>query len=713
MPRKKKPFLNKKEASTFHVVRRSQRDVGGYFDEDGNPLDVPEDFLLVPTPDTQRRLQLEREEQQQRLQQVQPETHETKTHGNQIQNLNQIQNQNQNQNENENQNENQNQNQNETSFSNRTDLEKAKQDLDRAGLLNEYDYEKHMAPITGTGVYLTSEESVGFNSKKKSQRMSHLTHARNTTILLAEEDDDIASNTINNNNNNTIREVDRQLEGIELTADCMQDDIAEALFGEYQDGDFEELLDDFCVTANMEPHLADESEDFHQKYDTTNDNNNTTDSNLLDFDFDAHIAKLIQKAKESENGGKPFMPEQGHEWWNKSKQEFQNLRPLHRVNEEEFDEDDEDEKDEEDSWDAEFGHDNNNKNHHHHTDYDSVTPSLLDSMEAPGVVAKLDPDQEKALCDKFMETLAEYDSDEVGDLDNECEHIRGTKEFQDEQLSQTLTQYLQDQKDDTFMEGTAHLPQYKRTGGSGFSTLVGTRMVRHQGQPNKTTHPQQQQDDDHDGEQENEQNDDAEEPPPPTIQHILAEADQILANPEMDLPPEEVLIDGKSYFTLSKRNPWDCESILSTYSNLDNNPSVIGRSKHSRRKRRSKNNHQKDDDHLNSNHATQQQQQTTQIILSQKSGLPLEGTKQQQYQQQQYQDDISEYDTFASVNKGQARNKRETKEEKKARKQLVKQERMISRIEKKMMKEAFQEQFEKRSAPMNDDVQGQSVFRYS
>jgi hypothetical protein len=31
-------------------------------------------------------------------------------------------------------------------------------------------------------------------------------------------------------------------------------------------------------------------------------------------------------------------------------------------------------------------------------------------------------------------------------------------------------------------------------------------------------------------------------------------------------PPEEVFIDGKSYFSVTSRNSWDCESMLSTYS---------------------------------------------------------------------------------------------------------------------------------------------------
>ena len=70
---------------------------------------------------------------------------------------------------------------------------------------------------------------------------------------------------------------------------------------------------------------------------------------------------------------------------------------------------------------------------------------------------------------------------------------------------------------------------------------------------------------------------DADDPPP--IAEVLALADLALADtPEIEPPPEDVIIDGRSYFSLSRRDPWDCESVLTTYSNLDNNPAVVGRS---------------------------------------------------------------------------------------------------------------------------------------
>ena len=148
---------------------------------------------------------------------------------------------------------------------------------------------------------------------------------------------------------------------------------------------------------------------------------------------------------------------------------------------------------------------------------------------------------------------------------------------------------------------------------------------------------------------------------------------------------------------MKSSNPWDCESILSTYSNLDNNPAVIdGTSRRRRRKKKS----QKQQQDI-------PEEEPVQILLSDKTGLPLGVLPERN---KGFDDDGL---TFASsVNKGVARKKGETKEEKRARKNLVKEEKKISRIEKKMMREAIQDEFSKRATP-TDDVAGKSVFRYT
>merc|ERR1712170_35134 len=124
-----------------------------------------------------------------------------------------------------------------------------------------------------------------------------------------------------------------------------------------------------------------------------------------------------------------------------------------------------------------------------------------------------------------------------------------------------LDQFLQDKKDKNFIIGTRHTE--KKCGG-GSKVFLNNKLVPFNAIDKVDVEVEETED----------------------VQEVLKEAEEVLANPEMDLPPEEVLIDGKSYFTMKERNPWDCESILSTYSNLDNNPAVVGRSGRRRRKKK-------------------------------------------------------------------------------------------------------------------------------
>jgi protein LTV1 len=183
------------------------------------------------------------------------------------------------------------------------------------------------------------------------------------------------------------------------------------------------------------------------------------------------------------------------------------------------------------------------------------------------------------------------------------------------------------------------------------------------------------------------------------MEEIIADADLILSDPLEAPPTEEVFIDGKSYFSEKSRNPWDCESILSTYSNMDNNPVTIGKDGRRRRKKGTKNDiiHQS---------AIYEEEPAMQILLSDKTGLPL-GVLPTRGQGQ------DGADTFVSVNKGEARKKEESVEEKKMRKLNVKKEREMARIQKKMMKQAFSDEFSKRATEvLNDDVGGKTVFRF-
>lgn len=518
---KSKRFIDKKNASTYHLLHRSQRDVGEgqtiLWPSTGNNLATDEKVLHMPPSST---------------------------------------------------------------------MTEWKTKMTQVGLVDDYNYEKHMKPITGSGDFFGGD---GHRQDALRDPRSH---------VLEEE----------------VQEVSRQLESIALTPDFMDDDIALALFGDFDEGSFEEILDDFCLTAAQEPEGGDEEE--------------------TGFDFESHVQALMEKARLAELGAAGVNTNDHH--WGRNDAAFFSKGKALRTN---LDLDDDDESGNFDNDFGDFG------------EHDEVKC---------GVVAKLNPEEEKALCDKFELTLAEYDSDDVGELFNEMEDIGGDRELEgDQALEAALNEYLEEKEDEILFAGTVHLPDYRRS--CGFHTL----------------------------EVKDQQADD--------IKEVIQEATEFLASPPVDLPPEEILIDGVSYYSQKHRNPWDCESILSTYSNLDNNPAVI---ENSRRKGKKK------------NRVVPQvpvpEEPVKQILLSKKTGLPLGVLSSR------YGGSADDFDTIASVNKGEKRSKEESIEDKKLRKAIVKQERHLGRIQKKMMKEAFQEEFTKRSGDIiGNDVAGMSVFRYS
>lgn len=541
MGKSKKKFIDKKNASTYHLLHRSQRDVDN--DEGGGGM------VLWPAPDNLKA------------------TNEKVLHGG--------------------------------TTTSSTTMSNIKQQL--GGLVDDYDYEQHLKPITGSGILLDS-----------SGKLTSQTERDPRAPVLQEND---------------VQEVSRQLESIALTPDCMDTDVAQALFGEFEEGDFEEILDDFCLTAAEEPPEQEEQE----------------------FDYDAHIRNLMERAKKQTRGEYDGVLVEEHEAGRKDYSFFAKAKPLGAHRDDDDDDDDES---------GEFYNDD-----------------LLG--DAPGIVSAFSPEEEKALCDKFEQTLAEYDSDEVGDLDDECEEIRGDRPLEGDVLLETaMDEFLEEKKDEIFMEGTRHLAEKRRTGGSSFAALVGKQLVHASDLNDNTEHLAVHEE--------------------ALLEEQLQDANETLASPIMEPPPEEVLIDGKSYFSERTRNPWDCESILSTYSNLDNNPVTID----SKRRRKKKKQQQV------SPVESLPEEEPAHIKLSSKTGLPIRYTKEE--------DDYDEEDdTMVSRNRGEARNKKETKEEKKARKLAVKKEREIARIQKKMMKEAFKDEFALRSEDATDEMGGKSVFRYS
>ena len=178
----------------------------------------------------------------------------------------------------------------------------------------------------------------------------------------------------------------------------------------------------------------------------------------------------------------------------------------------------------------------------------------------------------------------------------------------------------------------------------------------------------------------------------------LVTAMETLATGSRKPPEEDVLIDGQSYYTVREVNPWDCESVLSTYSNLDNRPATIEAGGGRRKKIKKK----KPD--LEAVQEDEARRVARDIIqLSGKTGMPV-GVLEAKARKEA---------GVGGVNKGEGRKKGETKEEKRARKAAVKREREARRMEKKGTRAVFSEAVEKRRGRGNDDeLRGKTVFRY-
>ena len=603
MVKPKKPFIDKKKATTYQLIHRSQRDVApDREDADTAGASANNRMILWPQQHTASAI-------------TSSEPTASSTESNSISTW--------------------------------------KNQLAAMGVLDETDHEQFLRPITGTGVFLDA------------------TTGRPSTLPSQPVLDDV------------IVEVDRQMDSLPLTADCMDEDVAMALFGDYDENEYEELNDDFVLFAagvsTYETHSVTENGTSMQKQESSA------------FDFDAHIQQLINTAKLGRSNDSKSLRNEDQDYFDKHWRQ-----PLRHA-------ENDDDGNSEDGWDG--------KGLRRDLYNGSTTMSVATE---PGVVAKLNPEEERALCEKFEATLAEYDEssnddDEEQDDFEACTddveylgkaQMQGNGSFilrplvGDAMVEAVLDDYLTERDDEIFIHGAENR---RRCGGSGFAVLVGTQMInaKELDASNgglREAFPEQ-------------------EPVVPLDEYIAA-AELTLAQPKEKPPAEEIFIDGKSYYTERERNPWDCESILSTYSNLDNNPMTIHQAA-GRRRRRGPNTLNKDS--IIASVENEYKDLTEQHIrLSAKTGLPISVPNKSLGVSGNHEDDIDFDETVVSVNKGIGRSKDETPEEKRARKLLVKRERELARLQKKITRQVYSEEFQKHAAVVGDDpVAGKTVFRFS
>ena len=157
------------------------------------------------------------------------------------------------------------------------------------------------------------------------------------------------------------------------------------------------------------------------------------------------------------------------------------------------------------------------------------------------------------------------------------------------------------------------------------------------------------------------------------------------------------------YLAAKEVAKWDCETIVSTYSNLDNHPRSIKEPSTDRR-RCSASSRTSSAAYNTGGPQALVAEASKRIVLSAKTGLPvgvLPGTLKGQPAQE-----------ASAPNKGVARPKEESKEDKKARKAAVKKERQNKRVSKTQTKASYKVEdlvHQKRQAEGSGRA---SVFRY-
>ncbi|KDO22292.1 hypothetical protein SPRG_12132 [Saprolegnia parasitica CBS 223.65] len=159
------------------------------------------------------------------------------------------------------------------------------------------------------------------------------------------------------------------------------------------------------------------------------------------------------------------------------------------------------------------------------------------------------------------------------------------------------------------------------------------------------------------------------------LQEVLAEcaAEDALYESEEEAEPELANMDDiahtNPYLAPRVEDQWDCETIVSTYSNLDNHPTLLREPRRENPKKKKK----------NANH----------IILSSKTGMPLNITPISEEAESQHDDAVS---YVGSVVPQLVRNRQETKEEKKERKLAAKAHKQERRTDKKETKNIFKDE---------------------
>ena len=299
-----------------------------------------------------------------------------------------------------------------------------------------------------------------------------------------------------------------------------------------------------------------------------------------------------------------------------------------------------------------------------------------------------DADLDRQVLDELFEkTLAEeYDDDMLGELEEDDPDVRGHVELEGALLDSIVEDFV-----------TVRLEMLNDEGKIGNPLRTGNRLqqVLAQCEAERVAFEEA---DTVEGEEEGDANKEE-------------EARDLFPVPEdNDVDADlEKMMERSVYMQPREREQWDCETIVSTYSNLDNHPTVIREEPRRPKKTRKPKPLGLADDAFGSAMGGGARP----IQLSRKTGMPLGVLEAKR---------LEEATTTDKENKKQqvpqlAKARGESKEDKKARKEAVKQLKRERRTEKKEVKTAFKEE-EQRMVRVQGQQQSAangaklSVFKY-
>ncbi|CAN0080202.1 unnamed protein product [Ectocarpus sp. 12 AP-2014] len=477
--------------------------------------------------------------------------------------------------------------------------------------------------------------------------------------------------------------LDRQLEAVTISEKVMDGDMRRALeagladVGEEDWDDESNMLDDdFVVQA------AGAGED-------------------EGFDFDAHVARLME-ASAKETGLRQ-----------RTRDDDLHTKGLVRLRRDSDSESD-DSEDDVAALDSGAGSDDSGE-------IDDALLEGLDISEAAGAAAGggvpgEGAEEDRAVLDsQFEATLAAYDSDEWGELEEDDDRVQGRWDLEQHDYANTcMDDFLAANEDARWTEGVQRLPPDQRSiaaatlaiegaaaappaaggGGSvGDAGKAGAGTAAAGGAGAGGVGPS------------------AEAAAKtatsgPRLGKLRGLGGVPVPAPEDDDEEEDdELHDMEHHNEYLREKPadqWDCETIVSTYSNLDNHPSVLGTGRKAKpgRARRSP-----VAEVVGGGDASTVQQ----VALSAKTGLPLGVLPERT------NNDTGMVSLIAGQNKGEKRDTEETAEEKRRRKAQIKQNKRDKRVQKKNVKTAFTSEAKVIShALANPEApQNRSVFSYS